>query len=414
MHDPPPAGSRVFAVLKEFIMAQRTRIDTHDDGTPFMQAAYDCLLEHGLDGAGQALRILVDQASQIERAQYLQAKPYERSAQRVDQSNGFKPKTVLTRLGALEFAVPQVRSGGFYPSALERGSRTEQSVNLALAEMYVQGVSTRKVITVLQALVGPEINISSTQISRCAQQLDEGLQAWRTRPLNETPYILLDARYERVREGNQVVDCAVLVAVGVTATGHRRVLGVSVALSEAEVHWRAFLDSLIQRGLRGVKMIASDDHAGLKAARKAMFAGVPWQRCQFHLQHNAQGYVSKLDQRQTVARQIRNIFNASDVNEANRQLQAAIKDWESSHSKLAAWAQENLSEGFAVFGLPPEHRVRMRTTNGLERLNKEIKRRTRVATLFPNSASCLRLVSAILAEQDEEWMSSKIYLNMKP
>jgi putative transposase len=395
-------------------MAQRTQIDAYDDGTPFMQAAYDCLLQHGLDGAGQALRILVDQASQIERAQYLQAKPYERSAQRVDQANGFKPKTVLTRLGALEFAVPQVRSGGFYPSALERGSRTEQSVNLALAEMYVQGVSTRKVITVLQALVGPEINISSTQISRCAQQLDEGLQAWRTRPLDETPYVLLDARYERVREAGQVVDCAVLVAVGVTASGHRRVLGVSVALSEAEVHWRAFLDSLIQRGLRGVKMIASDDHAGLKAARKALFAGVPWQRCQFHLQHNAQGYVSRVDQRQTVARQIRNIFNAPDVNEANRQLQAAIQDWQQSHPKLATWAQENLSEGFAVFGLPPEHRVRMRTTNGLERLNKEIKRRTRVATLFPSSASCLRLVSAILAEQDEEWMSSKIYLNMKP
>jgi putative transposase len=395
-------------------MAQRTQIDAHDDGTPFMQAAYDCLLQHGLDGAGQALRILVDQASQIERAQYLQAKPYERSAQRVDQANGFKPKTVLTRLGELEFAVPQVRSGGFYPSALERGSRTEQSVNLALAEMYVQGVSTRKVITVLQALVGPEINISSSQISRCTEKLDEGLQAWRERPLDETPYVLLDARYERVREAGQVVDCAVLVAVGVTASGHRRVLGVSVALSEAEVHWRAFLDSLIARGLRGVKMIASDDHAGLKAARKALFAGIPWQRCQFHLQHNAQGYVSKLDQRQTVARQIRNIFNAPDVNEANRQLQAAIQNWERSHPKLAAWAQENLTEGFAVFGLPPEHRVRMRTTNGLERLNKEIKRRTRVATLFPNSASCLRLVSAILAEQDEEWMSSKIYLNMKP
>jgi putative transposase len=414
MHDLAAGRLSGLAAEKEFIMAQRTQIDIHDDGTPFMQEAYDCLLQHGLDGAGQALRILVDQASQIERAQYLQAKPYERSAQRVDQANGFKSKTVLTRLGALEFAVPQVRSGGFYPSALERGSRTEQSVNLALAEMYVQGVSTRKVIEVLQKLVGPEVNISSTQISRCTEKLDEGLQAWRERPLDETPYVLLDARYERVREAGQVVDCAVLVAVGVTASGHRRVLGVSVALSEAEVHWRAFLDNLIQRGLRGVKMIASDDHAGLKAARKAMFAGVPWQRCQFHLQHNAQGYVAKVDQRQTVARQIRNLFNAPDVNEANRQLQAAIKDWQQSHPKLAAWAQDNLTEGFAVFGLPPEHRVRMRTTNGLERLNKEIKRRTRVATLFPNSASCLRLVSAILAEQDEEWMSSKIYLNMKP
>lgn len=186
-------------------------------------------------------------------------------------------------------------------------------MNLALAEMYVQGVSTRKVIEVLQKLVGPEVSISSTQISRCAQKLDESLDAWRNRPLEETPYLLLDARYERVREAGQVVDCAVLVAVGVTASGHRRVLGVSVALSEAEVHWRAFLDSLMKRGLRGVKCIASDDHAGLKAARKAMFARVPWQRCQFHLQHNAQGHVSKLDQRVPVARTIRSIFNAPDA-----------------------------------------------------------------------------------------------------
>ena len=169
-----------------------------------------------------------------------------------------------------------------------------------------------------------------------------------------------------------------------------------------------------KRGLRGVKFIASDDHAGLKAARKAMFAGVPWQRCQFHLQHNAQGYVSKLDQRAPVARTIRSIFNAPDVNEANRLLSLALEGWRKEHPKLATWAEENLAEGFAVFGLPPEHRVRLRTTNGVERLNKEIKRRTRVATLLPNSASCLRLVSAILAEQDEEWMTAKIYLTMKP
>jgi transposase-like protein len=332
----------------------------------------------------------------------------------VDHANGYKSKTVLTRLGELTFEVPQVRSGGFYPSALERGSRSEQAMNLALAEMYVQGVSTRKVITVLQKLVGPEIAISSTQISRCTALLDEGLNAWRTRPLDETPYVILDARYERVRHANQVVDCAVLVAIGITTTGQRRVLGVSVALSEAEVHWRAFLDSLIGRGLRGVKYIASDDHAGLKAARKAMFPGVPWQRCQFHLQHNAQGYVTKLDQRTTVARQIRAIFNAGDAHEAQRLLNVALKDWQGSHPQLAAWAETNVPEGFAVFNLPEGHRVRMRTTNGLERLNKELKRRTRVATLFPNPQSCERLVSALLAEQDEEWMSAKIYLNMKP
>ena len=391
-------------------MAQRAQLE--DSPNP-LHDAYACLLANGLDGAGEALRILVNEASRIERAQHLQAMPYERSAQRVDQANGYKPKTMLTRMGEITFEVPQVRSSGFYPSALERGSRSEQSMNLALAEMYVQGVSTRKVITVLQQLVGPEISISSTQISRCAQKLDSGLEAWRTRPLDDTPYVLLDARYERVREGNQVVDCAVLVAIGVTATGHRRVLGVSVALSEAEVHWRAFLDSLIQRGLRGVKFIASDDHAGLKAARKAMFPGVPWQRCQFHLQHNAQGYVSKIDQRTVVARQIRSIFNAPDVHEATRLLNIAIEGWTTAHPKLASWAQENIPEGFAVFGLQPEHRVRMRTTNGLERINKELKRRTRVATLFPNTASCLRLISALLAEQDEEWMTAKIYLTMK-
>ena len=392
-------------------MAQRVNLE---DLSQPLHDAYACLLEHGLDGAGEALRILVNEASRIERVQHLQAMPYERSAQRVDQANGYKPKTVLTRMGEITFEVPQVRTAGFYPSALERGSRSEQSVNLALAEMYVQGVSTRKVIEVLQKLVGPDVSISSTQISRCVEKLDVGLQAWRDRPLDETPYLLLDARYERVREAGQVVDCAVLVAVGVTASGHRRVLGVSVALSEAEVHWRAFLDCLIKRGLRGVKMIASDDHAGLKAARKAMFAGVPWQRCQFHLQHNAQGYVSRLDQRAPVARTIASIFNAPDVNEANRLLGLAVQTWHTTHPKLAEWAQLHLAEGFTVFGLPPGHRVRMRTTNALERLNKEIKRRTRVATLFPNSASCLRLVSAILAEQDEEWMTAKIYLNMKP
>jgi transposase-like protein len=175
-----------------------------------------------------------------------------------------------------------------------------------------------------------------------------------------------------------------------------------------------FLNSLIERGLRGVRFIASDDHAGLKAARKALFPGVPWQRCQFHLQHNAQGYVSRLDQRTPVARQIRGIFNAPDAIEAQRLLNAALKDWQVSHPQLAAWAQKNLPEGFAVFDLPEGHRVRMRTANGLERLNKELKRRTRVATLIPSTNSCLRPVSALLAEQDGQWIAAKIYLTMKP
>jgi len=378
-----------------------------------LDAAFAALLNNGLDGAGEALRILVNEASRIERNHFLNAQPHERTAERTDYANGFKPKTMMTRVGELTFDVPQVRGGGFYPSALEKGSRTEQALNIALAEMYVQGVSTRKVITVLQALLGPEVSISSTQVSRAAEQLDAGLAVWRERPLDETPYVFLDARYERVREGGQLVDCAVLVAVGITLSGHRRVLGVSVALSEAEVHWRAFLDSLVRRGLKGVKMLVSDAHAGLNAARRATLPSVPWQRCQFHLQQNAQSYVTRLDQRKPVAQRIRAIFNAPDATEAERILRQAIEGWRTEAPKLAQWAEENLPEGFTVFNWPIAQRVRLRTTNGLERINREIKRRTRVASIFPNAASCLRLVSALLAECDEEWMTGKIYLNLK-
>jgi hypothetical protein len=387
-------------------MAQRVEHNPLDD-------AYAAILAQGLDGAGEALRILVDEASKIEREHFLQARPHERSAERIDYANGFKPKTVMTRMGELTFAIPQVRGGGFYPSTLAKGSRTDQALNLMMAEMYVQGVSTRKVIEVLQRLVGPEVSISSTQVSRATEQLDTGLAAWRERPLGATPYLLLDARYERVREAGQIIDCAVLVAVGVTDDGKRRVLGVSVALSEAEVHWRAFLDSLLRRGLSGVKLIVSDDHAGLKAARRATLPSVPWQRCQFHLQQNAQSHITRIDQRESAGRRIRAIFNAPDRAEAERLLKHAIEAWGTDAPKLASWAEANLPDGFTVFNFPAAHRVRLRTTNGLERINREIKRRTRVASIFPNAPSCLRLVSALLAETDEEWLEGKIYLNLK-
>ncbi len=387
-------------------MAQR--VESHP-----LDGAYAALLENGLDGAGEALRILVNEASKIERAHFLNAQSHERTSERTDYANGYKPKTVMTRVGKVTFDVPQVRGGGFYPSALEKGSRTEQALNLALAEMYVQGVSTRKVVTVLQTLLGPDVSISSSQVSRAAENLDIGLAAWRERPLGETPYLFLDARYERVREGGHLIDCAVLVAVGVTADGVRRVLGVSVALSEAEVHWRAFLDSLTRRGLKGIKLIVSDDHAGLKAARRAALPSVPWQRCQFHLQQNAQAYVTRIEQRKPVAQRIRSIFNAPDKAEAERLLKQSVEIWAKEAPKLALWAEENLPMGFAVFDFPEGHRTRLRTTNGLERINRELKRRTRVASIFPNTASCLRLVSALLAECDEEWMSGKMYINLK-
>jgi putative transposase len=209
------------------------------------------------------------------------------------------------------------------------------------------------------------------------------------------------------------VDCAVLVAIGILPDGKRSILGVSVSLSEAEVHWRAFLESLQNRGLHGVRLIVSDNHAGLKAARQARFAGVPWQRCQFHLQQNAMQYVPKVAMRTEVAADLRAVFDASDADNAQRLLQQTVLKYQVSAPKLAEWIDANVPEGLTVFRLPPAHRRRLRTTNLLERLNQEIKRRTRVATLFPNEASLLRLVSAVLTEITEEWETGKIYLNME-
>lgn len=374
-------------------------------------SAVELIAERGLEGLPEALTMLIDTAMRLERERHLGVESYERSGQRRGYANGYKPKTVKTRVGELTLAVPQVREGGFYPQSLEKGLRSERALKLALAEMYVSGVSTRKVARITEQLCGFEV--SSTQVSRCAAMLDEELAAWRSRALGAYAYVVLDARYESVRHAGQVVDVAVLLAMGVRADGKREILGVSSKLSEAEVHWREFLLDLKDRGLHGVKLFVSDDHAGLKAARKAVFPSVPWQRCQFHLQQNAGAYVPRQDMRKAVAAAIRDIFNAPDAEEAKRLLERFIAKYQSKAPKLAAWAAEALPEGMAVFALPPAHRRRVRTTNALERVNKEIKRRTRVATLFPNEQSCERLVTAVAMEISEEWVTGRIYLNME-
>ena len=373
--------------------------------------AVEIISTHGFEGMGAALQILINQAMLVERSHHLQAQPYERNNERTDYANGFKNKTVSTRLGALALSVPQVRDGKFYPSFLEKGIRSERALRLALAEMYVQGVSTRKVEAVLQELCGLEV--SSSEVSRCAKLLDTELTQWRNRPLGCYPYIFVDARYEKVRNGGCVVDLAVLIAYGVNELGKREILGVSTELSEHEVHWRKFFESLVARGLHGVKLFVSDAHAGLKAARKAVFPSVPWQRCQFHLQQNAQAYVPKKDLKKPVSETIRAIFQAENRTEADRLLQQAILKYDQTAPQLAAWMQENISEGLTVFDFPVEHRKRIRTSNIAERVNKEIRRRTRVATLFPNVDSCQRLVSAILMEISEEWETGKTYLAMQ-
>lgn len=364
--------------------------------------------EHGLDVLPELIRIVINAAMQAERAEHLHAGPYQHTPERRGYANGFKPKTLKTRMGEITFAIPQVREGGFYPQALEKGLRSERALTLALAEMYVQGVSTRKVKAITEELCG--VSISSSVVSEAAAQLDTELVKWRERPLGEYPYLFLDAYYEQVREDGQVRNLAILIAVGVNRAGKREILGVSVSLSEHEVHWRIFLESLKQRGLGGIQLITSDDHAGLRAARVTVFGGIPWQRCQFHLQQNAQAYIPRKEMQSEVAADIRMIFDAPDRSTAEAYLAKIIEKYRTSASRLSEWMTSNLPEGLTVFSFPASYRRLLRTTNGVERLHREVRRRARVVSIFPNPASCLRLVSAVLAEISEEWLTGRTYI----
>jgi putative transposase len=380
--------------------------------TDVIETVLQLLLENNENALAEGFRLMVNEAMKAERSDALNAAPYERSEERLGYANGFKAKTVATRLGPITFDVPQVRGDiEFYPSALERGLRSERALKLAIAEMYLQGVSTRKVTAVLEKMCG--LQITSSQVSRATAELDVILKQWRERPLSSMRYLILDARYEKVRHNGAVVSCAVLIAIGVDERGKRSVLGVSCQLSEAEVHWRDFLESLQNRGLHGVQLIVSDHHAGLKAACAARFPSVPWQRCQFHLQRNAQTMVAKLDQRAEVAADLRQVFNSLERPEAQARLKLIAQKWEKSSPKLSAWLEANVPETLTVFAFPESHRRRLRTTNGLERLNEELKRRTRVALIFPNEAALERLVTALLMEQSEQWESNKTYLTME-
>lgn len=367
--------------------------------------AVELLKTNGFEGMAEAVTVLLNAAMVAERSEHLGAAPYERSENRTGYANGFKDKTVKTKLGPLELKVPQTRACDFYPQSLERGLRSERALLLAIAEMYVQGVGTRRVKRIVEELCG--MQVSSSQVSRAAKLLDDVLAAWRERRLGAYPYLLLDAQYEKVRQGGQVLDAATLIACGVDATGRRDVLGLSVSLSEAEVHWRQFLSSLKDRGLHGSQLIVSDAHEGLAAARRAVFPSVPWQRCQFHLQQNAGHYVPVQAKRGQIASEIRAIFNAPDRVEADRLLEHFVKRHHEKMLKLSTWAETALPEGLTIFALPAEHQRRLRTTNLVERLNEEIRRRTRVAGLFPNEASCLRLVSAVVMEIAEDWQTAE-------
>ena len=361
------------------------------------------LMNEGMQGFPAVMTKMYNLAMQFERELHLGAGKYERSEDRRGYANGYKPKTISTHAGKLTLQIPQVRDSEtpFYPRSLDRGSRYERALKLAVAEMYIRGVSTRKVQAVFDKLC--DVNITADQVSHAMQEMDKELKAWRNRPIGEVKVLFADATYHKARIDGVVVSVATFIIVGILADGHRAILAVDAELSENEVHWRRVLSKLVERGMYGVKLIVSDSHDGLRAAREAILPGVPWQRCQMHLQQNAQMQVTKASLKGEVAEDIRAIFHASSIEEANRLLSITIEKYSKCQAKLAAWMEDNIPEGFTVFAFPALVRQFLRTNNMEENLNKQIKSRTRLIPAFPNIESLMRLVSAICVEISDDW-----------
>jgi putative transposase len=381
-----------------------------------VEAILEHLIEHGANDLATVFARAFELAMRIERERFLGAGHYERTAERHGYANGTKPKRIDTPAGTVTVQVPKTaghESEPFYPQSLERGRRSVRAMMLAVAEMYIKGVSTREVEAVMREF-GIE-SLSSSQVSRATKMLDGELEAWRTRPLGEIKYLFIDARYEKVRIGGVVRDAAVLSAIGIGPDERRRVLGVSVALSEAEVHWRAFLESLQARGMRGVEYVVSDDHAGLHAARRAVLGGAKWQRCQFHLAQNANHHAPNLAIRKRIGTELRAVWNASDLPKAETALADLAAAYSDSAPKLAEWLEANVPEGLTVFSLPEHHRRRLRTSNPIERaIQQELKRRTVKVRVFPSEESLERLTTAVLVEIDERWaVDTKAYIKLE-
>src|SRR5665213_1749652 len=352
----------------------------------------------------------VQQVLEAEMSSFIGAETYQRNDVRRGWRNGYKPRTLKTRVGELELMVPKDRDGQFQTELFERYQRSEKAFVLALLQMYVEGVSTRKVSAITEALCGLEV--SKSQVSALTQKLDAEVAEWRARPLSEEyPYLIFDARYEKVRRGGAVVSQGVLVAIGISAAGCREVLGCWVAESESEASWGEVFAELKQRGLSGVRYVVSDDHAGMVKAIGRHFQGAVWQRCQVHFVRNALSLCG-VAQRPAVLRLMRSVTEAPTRDAASAALKAAIVELQKKAPKTARLLEEHGEEILGVYVLPEPHRKRMRTTNMLERQNQELKRRTRVVRVFPNATSCLRLVSALLIETSQQWME-RLYLSME-
>jgi len=350
---------------------------------------------------------------EAEMTEHIGAAPYERTEKRTGHRNGYKPRTLRTRVGTLNLLVPQDREGTFSTRLFSRYQRNEKALVLVLMEMYVQGVSTRKVKDVTEQLCGT--SFSKSLVSSLASRLDAELEAWRSRPLEAEgyPYVFVDARYEKVRVAHKVISQGVLLVSAVRDDGFREIVGLEVADTESEATYRELFRSLKRRGLSGVELVVSDDHEGLKAAIARHFQGASHQRCQVHYSRNLLGMVGYA-RRKELASDLRAIFAAPDRKQALRIASSVADEWrkKKSNEKVAEHLEEHIEECLSCLAFPESHRRRIRTTNGLERLNQEIRRRSRVVRIFPNERSCLRLVTALAVEQSEEWITGRRYLDM--
>lgn len=373
-------------------------------------------LQEALINDPDFLRQIVGQVCQdlleTELDRFLEAGPYERTQTRKGYRNGRRLRTLKTRVGSVELLVPRDREGRFQTELFERYQRSEKALVLTLQQMVLKGVSTRKVREITERLCGTEF--SKSQVSRLTQQLDEGLSSWRKRSLTDTyPYLIVDTHFEHVRQDHETFSQGVLIVMGVRKSGHREILAVDVGLTENEVFWSDLFKELHRRGLRGVQLVVSDDHQGLVAAIRRYFQGCQWQRCQVHFLRNLLIMVPRKERR-ALARALKDLLSAPDQTQARVRLKALISIYEKRYPKIADKLEAEAEQALTCFNFPESHRRRIRTTNALERLHEELRRRTRVVRIFPDPESCLRLTTALVMEQSEQWLSGRRYLDMSP
>jgi transposase-like protein len=377
--------------------------------SPARAALKDLLCENP-DGLREIVRAVLQEVLEAEMNEALQAEKGERTPTRLGYRAGYYTRTLLTRVGKLELRVPQDRDGRFSTELFERYQRSEQALVATLAEMYVQGVSTRKVKAITEELCGH--GVSASAISAINKRLDESLTAFARRPLAEPfPYLILDARYEKVREGGIVVSQAVLIAVGIDWDGRRQILAVEMANRESGSSWKTFLLGLRERGLHGVELVVADDHAGLRAAIREVVSEAAFQRCYVHFLRNALDHLPRKADDDCL-QELRWLYDRRTVEEARRDLATWLAKWAGRYPRLVAWVEETIEETLTFYRLPRQHHRHLKSTNMLERFNEEIRRRTYVVRIFPNAASCCRLVRALAVETHENWLEAHRYLNM--